>query len=75
MTIYTEKPKSGKGRKAWERYELEHGRQPASVEYTHEFDHEFKGWVCEAFERNPHTDVGSNYGSSRYMTFYYSSEL
>lgn len=73
--VYTEKPKTGKGRKAWERYELEHGKAPASVEYTHEYDYEYKGWVCERFGSDISVDVVSNYGASRYMTFYLSKEL
>ncbi len=73
--VYTEKPKSGKGRKAWEKYELDKGKPPVSVEYTPDYDNEFKGWICEWFGADASVDVISNYGASRYMTFYLSSEL
>lgn len=41
--IHTEKPKSGKGRKAWEAFELKYGKPPFSVEYVTDYDCEFKG--------------------------------
>lgn len=73
--VFTEKPKSGKGRKAWEKYEKQHGKAPASVEYVSNYDHEFKGWICEWYSETPHVNIGSNYDSANYHTFYLSSEL
>ena len=58
--VHTQKPKSGKGRKAWEKYELKHGKPPASVEYTAEYDSEYKGWICEWFGGDVHVNVASN---------------
>lgn len=65
LGIYTEKPKSGKGRLAWERFEQEKGYPPYSVSYSPNYQYEFKGWVCEWFgpevalpaciQNDPHT--------------------
>lgn len=75
IKIYTEKPKSGKARKAWERFELERGIPPASIEYTNEYDYLYKGWICEWFDDTVSVNVTSNYGASTYHNFYHSNEL
>ncbi|EGQ9728255.1 hypothetical protein FWP31_05195 [Vibrio cholerae] len=73
--FHTEKPKSGKGRKAWERFEEKHGKPPFSVEYVPNYDNEFKGWICEIYPQgqNPYA---SAYGGDRFgHVFYLSCEL
>lgn len=74
-SVYTTKPKTGKGRKAWERFELEQGKPPYSVEYVSNYDNEFKGWVCEIYPlgKNPYASsyLGDRYGH----VFYASSHL
>lgn len=45
--IYTEKPKAGNARKAWEKFEKEEGYPPSSVSYTPSYQYQYRGWVCE----------------------------
>lgn len=70
--IYTQKPKSGKGQRAWERFENEKGRPPYSVEYSSNYQYEFKGWVCEHF--SPDVEI-PHQREKVHHTFYLSSEL
>lgn len=70
--VYTQKPKSGKGRLAWERFEREKGYSPYSVSYTPSYQFEIKGWVCEW---HPPGTSSPAYAMQNSHTFYQSSEL
>jgi hypothetical protein len=74
-TLHKTKPKTGKGRKAWEKFEKERGQAPASIEYTPNYEHEYKGWICEWFGDDVSVNVSSNYGAHTYHNFYHSNEL
>lgn len=71
-SVYTEKPKAGKGKLAWERFENQKGRPPYSVEYSPNYQYELKGWICEHFppdfEKSPQREQAHH-------TFYLSNEL
>ena len=71
---YTERPKKGKGRKAWDRFVSDHNEQPMSVSYTPSYDYEFKGWICK-WNINDPLIKHIGYGGSSCHTFYLSSEL
>jgi hypothetical protein len=71
--VYREKPKSGKGRLAWEKYELQMGRPPYSVEYSPNYDHQFKGWVCEHFSQSISASMVQREQATH--TFYFSNQL
>lgn len=71
---YTERPKRGNGRKAWDKFVAEWNEQPMSVAYSPNYDYEFKGWVCRWNITDPLIKhIG--YGGSSCHTFYFSSEL
>jgi hypothetical protein len=72
VTVYTEKPKSGKGKLAWEKFEKQMGRPPYSVEYSPNYDHEYKGWICEYFPPDVSIPIQSEQATH---AFYLSSEL
>lgn len=70
--IYTEKPKSGRARKAWERFEQTKGHAPYSVSYSPCYQYEAKGWICEHY--GPET-LSPAYATAATHTFYPSQDL
>lgn len=74
--IYKHKPKTGKAKKAWEKFVEEFGFPPSEITYSPSY-YGNKGWVCEFFGENRILD-GDNprgHGRSGSYRFYQSSEL
>ncbi len=68
--VYTTRPpKRSTARLAWDWYVINHKRCPESVEYSSNYSHQHKGWICEHVV----TDVlvkQMNYGGSSNYVFY-----
>lgn len=69
---YYSKPKRGKGKIAWEKFEIEKGFPPYCVYYTPTYDWQYKGWVCEHF---PPSVLLPQCIEHLPLTFYFSNEL
>jgi hypothetical protein len=75
MATYTERPKKGTpARLAWDLFVHERNEKPESVEYSPNYDGQYKGWVCNHYIADP-LIKHQGYAGWTHYTFYHSSEL
>jgi hypothetical protein len=75
MTTYTERPKKGTtARLAWDLFVHERNEKPESVEYSPNYNSQYKGWVCNHYIPDP-TVKHAGYAGWTHYTFYHSSAL
>jgi hypothetical protein len=75
MTTYTERPKKGTpARLAWDSFVHERNEKPESVEYSPNYDGQYKGWICNHYIADP-LIKHLGYAGFTHYTFYHSSEL
>ena len=71
---YTDRPKSGMARLAWDKFVMDKKERPESVQYVPNYDHQFKGWICYFYVPDPQLKHANYSGASHYV-FYHSAEL
>ena len=75
QSYYRDRPKRGKGRKAWDRYVKEKGEKPFAVSYTNSYDYELRGWVCSRMAKDGVTQWIQIYSDVDHDVFYNSSDF
>lgn len=75
MITYTERPKKGTtARLAWDLFVHEKNEKAESVEYSPNYNGQYKGWICQHYVPDPQIKHAGYAGSTHY-TFYDSSAL
>lgn len=75
MIIYKSRPpKNTTARLAWDLYIQKHKSFPESIYYSHNYNYQFKGWICEHYIQDVQIKH-MNYGGSSNYVFYSSSYL
>lgn len=72
--IYKTRPKSGKGKKAWDKFVEMHHAEPLDVEYSYDYDGEYRGWVCN-WDTKGNLMIHNGAGNTFTHDFYLSCEL